>query len=36
MIFDDGSIEAETGERTFKFATMGDFKQYLAARKKRS
>jgi len=33
MIFDDGSIEAETQEGTFKFASMGDFKQYLADRK---
>jgi hypothetical protein len=32
-IFADGSIEAETGEGTFKFATMGDFKQYLVDRK---
>jgi hypothetical protein len=30
MIFADGSIEAETEEGTFKFASMGDFKQYLA------
>src|SRR5271165_6093047 len=36
MIFDDGSIEAETGEGTFKFASMGDFKRYLADRKERS
>ena len=36
MIFDDGSIEAETGEGTFKFASMGDFKRYLADRKARS
>ena len=33
MIFADGSIEAETQEGTFKFASMGDFKQYLADRK---
>jgi hypothetical protein len=33
MIFDDGSIEAETGEGAFKFASMGDFKRYLAERK---
>ena len=30
MIFADGSIEAETQEGTFKFASMGDFKQYLS------
>ena len=34
MIFDDGSIEAETGDGTFKFASMGDFKRYLAERKR--
>jgi len=34
MIFADGSIEAETGEGTFKFTSMGDFKQYLADRRK--
>jgi hypothetical protein len=28
-IFTDGSIEAETGEGTFKFASMGDFKRHL-------
>jgi hypothetical protein len=28
-IFADGSIEAETGEGTFKFASMADFKRYL-------
>jgi hypothetical protein len=33
MIFADGSIEAETQEGTFKFASMGDFKQYLSDRK---
>jgi hypothetical protein len=33
MIFDDGSIEAETGEGAYKFASMGDFKRYLAERK---
>ncbi|HZZ60085.1 MAG TPA: hypothetical protein VFE63_02795 [Roseiarcus sp.] len=32
MIFADGSIEAETPDGTFKFASMGDFKQYLADR----
>jgi hypothetical protein len=30
MIFADGSIEAETQEGTFRFASMGDFKQYLS------
>ncbi len=33
MIFDDGSIEAEFNEGTFKFASMGEFKQYLVDRK---
>ncbi len=33
MIFADGSIEAETPEGTFKFASMGDFRRYLADRK---
>jgi hypothetical protein len=33
MIFADGSIEAETEEGTFKFASMGDFKTFLADRK---
>ena len=28
-IFDDGSIEAETSEGTFKFASMSDFKRHL-------
>ncbi|HEX9169447.1 MAG TPA: hypothetical protein VF886_11075 [Roseiarcus sp.] len=28
-IFADGSIEAETSEGTFKFASMGDFKRHL-------
>jgi hypothetical protein len=32
MIFADGSIEAETPEGAFKFASMGDFKRYLADR----
>ena len=32
MIFDDGSIEAEMQEGTFKLASMADFKQYLADR----
>ena len=29
MIFSDGSIEAETDEGGFKFASMGDFKKFL-------
>lgn len=33
MIFADGSIEAETTDGTFKFPSMGDFKQYLAERR---
>ena len=33
MIFADGSIEAETQEGTFRFASMAEFKQYLADRK---
>jgi hypothetical protein len=32
LIFDDGSIEAEMSEGTFKFASMGDFKRYLVER----
>jgi hypothetical protein len=32
MIFADGSIEAETTEGAFKFASMADFKRYLAER----
>ncbi len=32
-IFSDGSIEAETGEGTFQFASMGDFKRYLTETK---
>ena len=32
-IFSDGSIEAETGEGTFKFASMADFKRHLAEAK---
>jgi hypothetical protein len=32
-IFADGSIEAELSEGTFKFASMSDFKRYLAERK---
>jgi hypothetical protein len=33
-IFSDGSIEAETSEGTFKFASMSDFKRHLAERGK--
>ena len=33
MIFADGSIEAETQDGTFKFASMGDFKHFLAGQK---
>ena len=32
-IFSDGSIEAETSEGTFKFASMSDFKRHLLERK---
>jgi hypothetical protein len=32
-IFADGSIEAETSEGTFKFASMGDFKRHLVETK---
>jgi hypothetical protein len=32
MIFSDGSIEAETTEGAFKFASMGEFKRFLADR----
>ena len=32
MIFSDGSIEAETDEGAFKFASMGDFKKFLMDR----
>jgi hypothetical protein len=32
-IFADGSIEAETTEGTFKFASMGDFKRHLVEAK---
>lgn len=34
-IFTDGSIEAETREGTFKFASMSDFKRHLADRQGR-
>jgi len=33
LIFGDGSIEAETAEGRFRFASMGDFKRYLIDRK---
>jgi hypothetical protein len=33
MIFADGSIEAETKEGTFKFASMTEFKHFLAERR---
>jgi hypothetical protein len=32
-IFSDGSIEAETSEGTFQFASMGDFKRHLTETK---
>jgi hypothetical protein len=35
-IFSDGSIEAETSEGTFQFASMSDFKQHLTETKARS
>jgi len=35
-IFADGSIEAETGEGTFKFASMTDFKRHLVEAKART
>ena len=33
LIFTDGSIEAETDEGTFKFASMGDFKAFIATKR---
>ncbi len=33
MIFSDGTIEAETEEGQFRFASMGDFKAYIAGRR---
>ena len=33
-IFSDGSIEAETGEGTFQFASMSDFKRHLLEKAK--
>jgi hypothetical protein len=35
-IFADGSIEAETSEGTFRFASMGDFKRHLVDAKART
>ena len=35
-IFADGSIEAETSEGTFKFASMTDFKRHLVDAKART
>jgi hypothetical protein len=35
-IFSDGSIEAETSEGTFKFASMADFKRHLIETKPRT
>jgi hypothetical protein len=32
-IFSDGSIEAETEQGAFKFASMGDFKAFIAAKR---
>ncbi len=34
MIFSDGSIEAETEDGAFKFASMSEFKAYLAGSKR--
>ena len=36
MIFSDGSIEAETKEGLFKFASMGEFKRFVSERKAES
>jgi len=33
-IFSDGTIEAETDEGQFKFASMADFKAYIAERRR--
>ena len=33
MIFSDGTIEAETEQGAFRFASMGDFKAYIAGKK---
>jgi hypothetical protein len=33
MIFSDGTIEAETEEGQFRFASMGDFKAYIAGQR---
>ena len=35
-IFADGSIEAETSEGTFKFASMSEFKRHLVEAKART
>ena len=35
-IFSDGSIEAETGEGTFQFASMSDFKRHLTETKEKT
>ena len=35
-IFSDGSIEAETSEGTFQFASMADFKRHLIETKARA
>jgi hypothetical protein len=32
-IFSDGSIEAETEQGAFKFASMGDFKAFIATKR---
>jgi len=34
IVFSDGTIEAETDEGAFRFATMGEFKSYIANRKR--
>jgi hypothetical protein len=34
MIFSDGTIEAETEQGAFRFASMGDFKAFIAGRAK--
>ena len=33
MIFSDGAIEAETDDGAFRFASMAEFKSYIAGRK---
>ncbi len=32
-IFSDGSIEAETDQGSYRFASMSDFKAYIAAKR---